>query len=56
LTPPWWAPRLDRVPVKRSPAVETYTVEEQYQCDAAGVIEVTISNLSTGLIKSFRVR
>jgi len=49
-------PRLDRVRVERTPAVETYTVEEQYQCDAAGVIEVTISNLSTGHTKSYRVR
>jgi len=49
-------PRLDRVRVERSSAVEGYTVEEEYRCDAAGVIEVTITNLATGYAKSYRVR
>ena len=49
-------PRLDRVRVERSRAVEAYMAEETYRCDAAGVIEVTITNLTTGYSKSYRVR
>jgi molecular chaperone DnaK (HSP70) len=49
-------PRLDRVRVERCPAVEDYTAEETYRCDAAGVIEVIITNLTTGYSKSYRVR
>jgi hypothetical protein len=49
-------PRLDRIRVERCPAVEAYLVEETYRCDAAGVIEVTISNLTTGHSRIYRVR
>jgi molecular chaperone DnaK (HSP70) len=47
---------LERIPVERMPEAEPYCVEEVYRCDAQGIIEVTISNQSTGLAKTFRIR
>jgi len=44
------------VRVVRDPAVRTHLVEELYRCDAAGVVEVTISDLTTGHARTFRVR
>ena len=49
-------PRLDQVQVVRDPAVQSHAVEEVYQCDAAGVVEVAITDLTTGLARTFRVR
>ena len=49
-------PTLDEVRVVRDPAVRTHLVEELYLCDAAGVVEVTISDLTTGHARTFRVR
>jgi hypothetical protein len=40
----------------RDPAVRSHLVEELYRCDAAGVVEVTISDLTTGHARTFRVR
>lgn len=48
--------RLDQVPVQHSPAVQSHNVEERYECDAAGIITVTISDLTTGYQRSYRVR
>jgi molecular chaperone DnaK (HSP70) len=48
--------RLDEVRVARDPAVQPHLVEELYRCDAAGVVEVTISDLATGHARTFRVR
>ena len=50
------AERLDKIPVERRPDVESYSIEEVYRCDAAGVIEVTITNLTTGYAKTYRIR
>ncbi len=49
-------PRLDEVRVARDPAVESHAVEEVYRCDAAGMVEVAITDLATGHGKTFRVR
>jgi molecular chaperone DnaK (HSP70) len=49
-------PHLQKVPVERAPDVESYAIEEIYRCDAAGVIEVTISNLTTGFTRTYRIR
>ena len=47
---------LEKVPVERTPAVESYAIEEIYRCDSGGVIEVTIANLTTGFAKTYRIR
>jgi hypothetical protein len=31
-------------------------IEEQYRCDARGMIEVLISNEATGMIRRFAIR
>lgn len=49
-------PRLDQAQVVRDPAVQSHTIEEIYQCDAAGVVQVAITDLTTGHARSFRVR
>jgi molecular chaperone DnaK (HSP70) len=49
-------PNLDEVRVVRDPSVRPHLVEELYRCDAAGVVEVTISDLTTGHARTFRVR
>jgi molecular chaperone DnaK (HSP70) len=47
---------LEQVPVQRWPEAESLCVEEAYQCDAQGIIEVTISNQTTGHAKRYRLR
>ncbi|HYL81489.1 MAG TPA: Hsp70 family protein [Candidatus Acidoferrum sp.] len=47
---------LEKVPVERRPDVEPYAIEEIYRCDSAGVIEVTIANLTTGFARTYRIR
>jgi molecular chaperone DnaK (HSP70) len=47
---------LGQVPVQRWPEAESYSVEELYKCDAQGVIEVTISNQTTGHARTYRIR
>jgi len=49
-------PHLEKVPVERRPGVGSYAIEEVYRCDAAGVIEVSIANLTTGYAKTYRIR
>jgi len=48
--------RLASVPVERTSEVETYEIVEMYECDASGVIQVTITNLITGHTRACRVR
>jgi hypothetical protein len=47
---------LKSVRVQRDPAVSSHDVEEVYRCDAAGVVEVTIADQTTGYSRTFRVR
>jgi len=47
---------LERVSVQRWPEAESYCVEELYKCDAQGIIEVTISNQTTGHARTYRIR
>ena len=49
-------PSLKTVRVQRDPAVSSHVIEEIYRCDAAGVIEVTVANVTAGHAKTFRVR
>jgi molecular chaperone DnaK (HSP70) len=47
---------LHTVRVRRDPDVASNIVEEVYRCDAAGVVEVAIANVTTGHARTFRVR
>ncbi|MFA5027838.1 MAG: Hsp70 family protein, partial [Candidatus Methylomirabilota bacterium] len=47
---------LRLVPVERRPEAEGCEVEEEYRCDAAGVVTVTITNLTTGYSRTSRIR
>ncbi len=47
---------LEQIPIQRCPEVGTLWVEEVYQCDAEGIIEVTISNQTSGHARRFRIR
>ena len=47
---------LAAVPIRRDPTVATHDIEEVYRCDAAGVVEVTIADRTTGHARTFRVR
>ena len=49
-------PHPEKLSVKRAPEVESHLIEEVYQCDAAGVIEVTIANLTAGYSRTYRIR
>jgi len=49
-------PHLERVPVQRCPQALSHWVEECYQCDAQGIIEVTISNQTAGYCRTYRIR
>jgi hypothetical protein len=48
--------RLEQVPVKRWPDAKSVWVEEVYQCDAEGIIQVTISNQTAGYANTYRIR
>jgi molecular chaperone DnaK (HSP70) len=47
---------LKAVPVRRDPDVASHVIEETYRCDASGVVDVTITNQTTGYARTFRVR
>ncbi len=47
---------LETLPVERTSGVESNLIEEVYQCDAAGVIEVTIANMTAGYSRTSRIR
>ncbi len=49
-------PNLKTVRVERDPAVASHVVEEIYRCDATGVVEVTIADLTTKYGRTFRIR
>ncbi len=48
--------RLEPSAIERLPAPLPHWIEEEYRCDAAGMIEAKISNLGTGHSRSFRLR
>jgi len=48
--------RLAGVPVRADPAVAAYEVEEEYRCDAAGMVEVTLRHLQAGYERGYRIR
>ena len=48
--------RLEELPVMRTAGVESNLIEEVYRCNAAGVIEVTIANLTAGYARNYRIR
>ncbi len=48
--------RLDEVSVKRWPEARTIWAEEVYQCDAQGIIQVSISNQTAGYTNIYRIR
>ena len=50
------SPHPEKLSVERTPEVESHLIEELYQCDAAGVIEVTIANLTAGYSRTYRIR
>lgn len=47
---------LKAVPIQRDPGVASHVVEETYRCSASGVVDVTITNQTTGHTRTFRVR
>lgn len=49
------APSLDRQAVTYSPGAERCLVEEAYHCDASGTVTVTISNLTAGYRREYRL-
>ena len=51
----WQEADLDRVPVRRDPGLQHLLIEEQYECDATGILRVTIVDHSTGRRRSFRL-
>ena len=48
--------RLRNTPVQRDTSVGDHLVEEVYRCDATGIVEVTISDKTTGSSRTFRIR
>jgi len=46
---------LEGLPVLRSDAVDAEEIEESYACDAAGVVKVTIRNLTSSYSREFRL-
>ncbi len=47
---------LDRKEIRRWKNAQSVSVEEAYECDATGVITVTINNRTTGQSRTFRIR
>jgi molecular chaperone DnaK (HSP70) len=47
---------VEKLPVERASGVESNLIEEVYECDAAGVIEITIANLTAGYSRTSRIR
>ena len=48
--------RLDQVSIERWPEAGSMWVEELYECDAQGIIHVTISNQTAGYSRTYRIR
>jgi hypothetical protein len=49
-------PELEKVGVATWPEAQSAWIEEVYRCDAAGLIEVTISNQTAGYSKTYQIR
>jgi len=47
---------LEREEIRRCRKAQLICVEESYECDAEGIISVTIRNQTTGLSRTFRIR
>jgi len=47
---------LEREEIRRSRKAQLVYVEECYECDAEGIITVTIRNQTTGQDRTFRIR
>jgi molecular chaperone DnaK (HSP70) len=47
---------LKEVAVRNWSGAQGAMIEEQYRCDARGMIEVVISNEATGMVRSFAIR
>lgn len=48
--------RWDISRIHRSSGVHNQQIEERYECDSAGIIRVTISNLTAGYSRTYRLR
>ncbi|MFN8009720.1 MAG: Hsp70 family protein [Terriglobia bacterium] len=48
--------RLDQIPIERCKEAELDWIEELYECDPHGIIQVTISNQTAGYFRNFRIR
>jgi molecular chaperone DnaK len=48
--------RLDQLSIERWPEAGSMWVEELYECDAQGIIHVTISNQTAGYSRTYRIR
>ena len=48
--------RLGQIPIERCAEAGSMWVEEIYECDAQGIIQVTISNRTAEYSKTFRIR
>lgn len=48
-------PSVAAVPVGHSPRASSEVIEEEYACDAAGVVTVTIRNLTSNYMRDFRL-
>jgi hypothetical protein len=48
--------KLNEVAVRNWSGAQGVMIEEQYRCDARGMIEVVISNEATGMVRSFAIR
>jgi molecular chaperone DnaK (HSP70) len=48
--------RLEQIPVEHWPEAGSMCIEELYECDAEGIIQVTISNETAGYSRTYRIR
>jgi molecular chaperone DnaK (HSP70) len=48
--------KLNEVAVRNWSGAQGVMIEEQYRCDARGMIEVVISNEATGMVRCFAIR
>jgi len=46
---------LDGNPVVHSPSAMSQVVEEKYSCDSSGTVAVTITNLTSGYARQYRL-
>jgi len=48
--------QLDHVDVQRTHGVDQQVIQERYECDGSGIIEVTMANQTTGYHRTYRLR